>query len=631
MKKILAIALGVLAFAACTREAAPVKVDNSREVKFTTNINTFTMKAGETALEGKTVKVLAGAPLNTGSDAVVEGTSLNLTNKIYWQEGQEAKTTFASVYSADAEHNPTSMTVDYTITDDFGYHSTFMTATAKDVVPETTVALNYSHPFSKVVVKVTNNLSGNVAVSSVSLDGVVLSGVLDLATGTIELGADKVAAVAAAQANGDYAAIIMPQTVKPALVVVAGENAYRFVLADDFTFEANKSYTAAVTIEDGTVPVQEVPVDFTVTVTDWEDASAALAYEPETEPVGPQNPEVTALYILGEATDNGWALSTMPQFAKEGSVFTLTTNLAANKQFRLQTQNADWYPAIVKVKETGEPVYSESQAAWDANNSIWEHFSVAESGSYKLVFDAAAWTLSVTRLGDVVVPPLDVTELYLLGDACDTGWSINDMAAFTKEGNVFTLVAHLKNTGIFRFLCQKQPDTWYPALVKDETEGTVKYSQGAVDAEHFTVDVSGTYLITVDIAARTYSIVLQEADPEPEAPTWYVIGNVYDDDPTAEAWAVDFPLTKVEGIWTVTINVTGEFKFRAYTSTTAEADKWNTTLGMWKSDTNTYIDITNTYGLATDAQENKNIAFEEAGQYKLEINPEGNVLTTTKL
>ena len=102
MKKIFAIALGVLAFAACQREAAPVKVDGSREVKFTTNINTFTVKAGE--LEGKTVQVLAGAPINTGSAATVAGTSLTLANKIYWQEDQVEPTTFVGIYPGKTRH-----------------------------------------------------------------------------------------------------------------------------------------------------------------------------------------------------------------------------------------------------------------------------------------------------------------------------------------------------------------------------------------------------------------------------------------------------------------------------------------------------------------------------------------------
>lgn len=625
MKKILAFAIAALALAACAREAAPVKVDKSREVRFTTNINTFTVKADETSLEGKTVQVLAGAPLNTGSAAVVAGNSLNLTNKIYWQEGQEAKTTFVGIYPGN---NQTSATIEnYSITDDYGYHSTFMTATAKDVEPETTVALNFKHPFSKVVVKVTNNLTGTPEISSVALDGVILTADLDLAAETLTLGTEKVAATAAKQDNGDYAAIIMPQTVKPALVVTVGEKSYRFVLAEEFTFAANKSYTAAVTLNDSTVPVQEVEVDFSLTVTEWEDATEALAYEPETEPA-PEPLPVTELYLLGDGCDASWSLDAAIPLAKEGNVFSVTANLAADKIFRFICSK-DWFPSVVKDKATGKAVYCASQAEWDANSADnYDHFTVAQAGSYDIVVDILEKTVTFTRKGDVVVPPLEVSELYLLGDACDTGWSIDDMVAFTKNDNVFTLTAHLKNSGMVRFLTQKEAGKWYPALVKGEAEGKIKLANDATNDEHFTVAVSGTYLITVDIEARTYSIVLQDADPLPD---WYVIGNVYDDDPTSPAWGVDFPMVQNGGILTITINVTGEFKLRSYEASTPEEDRWNTTLGMWASDNNTYIDIANTYGLATDAQGNKNIAFEEAGQYKLELNPTGNVLTATKL
>ena len=47
MKKIFAIALGVLALAACQREAQPVKTTGTREVKFTTTLNNYVVQAAE--------------------------------------------------------------------------------------------------------------------------------------------------------------------------------------------------------------------------------------------------------------------------------------------------------------------------------------------------------------------------------------------------------------------------------------------------------------------------------------------------------------------------------------------------------------------------------------------------------
>lgn len=620
MKKIFAIALGVLALASCAREAAPVKVSDAREVKFTTNINTFTVKAGE--LEGKTVQVLAGAPINTGSAATVAGTSLTLVDKIYWQEDQVAPTTFVAYYPGN---NQTSTSIEaYAITDDYGYHSTFMTATAKDAAPGTTVDLNFKHPFSKVVVNVTNNLTGAPAISKVTLEGVVLTADLDLAAETLTLGADKANIDAAAMEDGSFAAIIMPQTVKPTLVVTVGEKSYRFVLAADFTFVANKSYTAAVTLNDTTVPVEELPVDLTVTVTDWEDADAALAYEPEAE-AAPEPLPVTELYLIGEAADCGWSIPASIALTKDENVFSVTANLAADKQFRFLASQADgaWFPSVVKDKATGKAVYAASQADWDANNAAWDHFSVAESGSYEIAVDILAKTVTLTRKGDVVLPPLDLSELYIIGDAVATGWSLDAAPQLTKTGDIFTVTTHLAANAIFRFVCQKD---WYPSVVKGDTEGSIAVAYGG-DPVHFTVAVAGTYTITIDQAARTISIVLDEADPED---VWYVIGNVYDDDPAAEAWAVDFPLTKdATGKWSITINVTGEFKLRAYSSATPDANKWNTTLGMWGSDPNAVIDIANTYGLATDAQGNRNIAFAETGQYTLVL--DGTTLSATKL
>ena len=88
-------------------------------------------------------------------------------------------------------------------------------------------------------------------------------------------------------------------------------------------------------------------------------------------------------------------------------------------------------------------------------------------------------------------------------------------------------------------------------------------------------------------------------------------------------------------IWTITVNydetkaaqpVDYGFKLRKYSSETAEADRWNTQLGMYANDVNDYMNIEYDYGLADSA--NKNIRFSEAGNYTLTLT--GNSLTVVK-
>lgn len=223
-------------------------------------------------------------------------------------------------------------------------------------------------------------------------------------------------------------------------------------------------------------------------------------------PKGESGPTITELYILGAATDNGWDLNGMPALEKNGNVFTITTNLKPDQKFRfpLQKESNVWWPCLVK----GDAEGTVKIGTGDENDD--DQFTVSQDGSYEISIDVSAMTISLTRVGDRVNQTVQIDELYLLGDGCDTGWSIDDMAAFTKSGNVFTLTAHLNPNGVFRFPMQKVSNKWWPCLVKGATEGTVIVGTSDADASsQFSVDVDGTYLITIDVSAMTCSIVIQ--------------------------------------------------------------------------------------------------------------------------
>ena len=334
---------------------------------------------------------------------------------------------------------------------------------------------------------------------------------------------------------------------------------------------------------------------------------------------------ITELYLIGNASEEaGWTINNAVPFNKTGNVFTLTTNLYPDGIFRMLTQKVtdQWWPSIVKDKSDGGPMYCASQTDWDARNTMWDHYSITQEGSYDIVFDADTWTLTITRKGDVVLPAISIDHLYLLGDATDIGWGITDMPEFTKTGTVFTLTTHLNNTGICRFLTQKTDGVWYPAIVKHRAQGRVKLANDATNDEHFTVPVDGEYLITVDVADCTYSIVLLDAD------AWYIIGDVYDDDSTVGAWSRDFAMTETEpGKWSITIHINGEFKLRKYNSYTTNQWSWN--LGLWSTG---QLGTSINYGLLRNGE---NIGIETPGLYSLQLEPNNtnvsNLLTGSKI
>lgn len=286
MKKLFALTLGVATLVcACNREEMPQTANDTREVHFSVPANTFSFtKATEAALEDDDViQIIAGSPINANSAATVSGESLNLTSKLYWKAGQTVPTNFVAIYPGAGQ---TTTTIDnYDLVGggnhDYAYHSKFLVASTT-ANPDETVALAFKHPFSKVVVNVNSDELGEDAVSTVKLNGVVLQGAMDLAASTIDIEGKEAGNVTAAKiADNSYAAIVMPQTARPTLVIETELGSiFNFVLPADFTFEAGKVATAAVTLKGGGSSAGgRTEVAFTFSVTDWDASATNPAFE----------------------------------------------------------------------------------------------------------------------------------------------------------------------------------------------------------------------------------------------------------------------------------------------------------------------------------------------------------------
>ena len=288
MKKIFAIALGVLALAACQREAQPVKTAGTREVKFTTTLNNYVVKAAE--FEGS-VQIFAGDPINEATDAAIDATNsaLTPTTKIYWQDEQTATTTFGAYYPAPATQEGVASAFTYNLvredgsdTQDFDYQNKYLTAFAKDVAPETAVSLAFSHPFVKLVVSVENNKTS--AVGGVVIEGVPSKVDFDFAAGTAVTTDDRVTLIPTQQQDGSYVAIIAPATAQPVIKVTVGNDTFVFALAAAVAFEANKVYTAEVVIPaDAPAPTPGSEIAFGFTVADWAETATPLTYSDVTD------------------------------------------------------------------------------------------------------------------------------------------------------------------------------------------------------------------------------------------------------------------------------------------------------------------------------------------------------------
>lgn len=277
MKKIFTYTLGLLALAACNKEAAEIEVPAS-QIRFSLSGEFSFTKATEATFEDNDeIQIIAGAPVNAATKATVDGTALNLTSALYWGQGQTTSTDFVAIYPYTSS---TETTVNYDLlyggTHDYDYHKLYMIAKASSAPTEDAIALPFKHPFSKVLVDITNNL-GSDAVASVVFEGVKMQGALDLVAGTVDItGAEAVNAPAAAIDATHYGLIVMPQTAQPRLVVTTTlGSTYTYTLPAAFNFEAGKVATAAITLEGqgGSGDAHGGAISFGFSVTDWSAAA----------------------------------------------------------------------------------------------------------------------------------------------------------------------------------------------------------------------------------------------------------------------------------------------------------------------------------------------------------------------
>lgn len=211
------------------------------------------------------------------------------------------------------------------------------------------------------------------------------------------------------------------------------------------------------------------------------------------------------LYLLGSATKTGWSLGDMEEMENKGNgIFYWKGVLygGGEVRFPLQKEDGCWWPCLV-LGETDGTVFVGKK---DADN---KPYTPEEDGVYTITIDTNAMTIEIMLTGEEV-PSISISELYVLGDACDAGWSLDNMTAFTKvsDGH-FEWTGNLKASGEFRFPLQRD---WWPCLVMGENEGTLVLGKGDDDKHQIPIAEDGTYKITVDCSnmlSITYTIAKQ--------------------------------------------------------------------------------------------------------------------------
>ena len=267
-----------------------------------------------------------------------------------------------------------------------------------------------------------------------------------------------------------------------------------------------------------------------------------VAYEPVPVP--------DALYMIGDATPNGWDANNPTPMTKsptEPGVFTYQGDLSAG-ELKFLTVVGEFLPSYQRGEDDNTLVV---RTDFDQPD---DKFVIEQGGIYMLTVDVIEMTYHAEALAS---SPYD--ELWIVGSAVPKGWDIGNADPMIQDPSdpfVFSFNAELV-AGEFKIATAKSFDAaFYRPVTADQpiTETDIQLSAG--DPDHkWNISEAGPYKITLNLRDNTIDI----APFIPFEDLW-IVG-----DATPAGWNIDNPVAMTrdgdyEFTWTGQLNA-GEFKF----------------------------------------------------------------------
>ena len=239
--------------------------------------------------------------------------------------------------------------------------------------------------------------------------------------------------------------------------------------------------------------------------------------KPAVEPI-----EAETLYIVGDATPNGWNIDAPTVLTKQSNyVFVYEGELKVG-DLKCCLKTGDWGQPFVRPDAEGVKINKDGVESPDfvftaSPDNKWK---VEEGGNYRLTFYLEHWTFKAEYLGaiEVAKDPIVADNVWMIGTATPGGWSLDDAAQYTKDANnkyLFTWEGDLK-VGTFKACTKKD---FSAAFIRPSSANVAITKQGvAADDFVFTtspddqweVKEAGKYRITLDL--EHYTIKVEKKD-----------------------------------------------------------------------------------------------------------------------
>lgn len=287
----------------------------------------------------------------------------------------------------------------------------------------------------------------------------------------------------------------------------------------------------------------------------WKMSSSYLGGQelPPAEPIA-----TDVLYIVGDATPNGWNIDSPTALEKKSDyIFEYDGKLTVG-DFKACIATGSFDVSFVRPASDGVKIdrsgVENDSFIFVANPDYKWH--VAEGGIYHLTFDLEHYKITAEfkeALSDEKYP-IESETLYMIGDATPGGWSMDDATAFTRDAAnkyIFTWEGELVEGNMKA--CLAPDGTFSCPFIRPAAAGVEISADGVASPDfvyttgpddQWRVTAAGRYRITFDLEHWTIAVKTAGSGSDDKKPiettTLYMIG-----DATPGGWSMDnaTPLT----------------------------------------------------------------------------------------
>jgi len=255
--------------------------------------------------------------------------------------------------------------------------------------------------------------------------------------------------------------------------------------------------------------------------------------------------KTSTLYMVGDATPNGWSLdAATPLAASEEDPLVFSWEGPLNPgEMKLCLSTSSWDVPFIRPQNADEEInkngLSDVTFTMHAGDPD-DKWKVTEAGVYNLRFDLRNWKMSVAyvRAQDApVIEPIVTDALYIVGDFND--WNIDSPTPLEKKSDFIFVYEGPLSAGEMKACITT--GSWDASFIRPLTNGC-KIDKTGVESESFVysvnpdnkwkIEVPGIYRLTFDL--QNWTIAAEYTGDYTPTPRLFMIGEA-----TAGGWSWD--------------------------------------------------------------------------------------------